>query len=183
MGGTQSLHTNSLDEAYALPSEHAGHAGRCGRSRSSPTRAALRLSRSWSAASSWIASPPKWKRRRTTTYGAHRRDGGMIPAIEELSAARDRAGQLRVPAIHRIGRAKDRRRERLHVEDEQPIELLEIDESAAGHQVEKLAALRRAATEPGGCRARRAAAMPPRAPKTRCLSSWRRRGRTRPWAK
>ena len=23
LGGTQSLHTNSLDEAYALPSEHA----------------------------------------------------------------------------------------------------------------------------------------------------------------
>ena len=27
LGGTQSLHTNSLDEAYALPSEHAGDPG------------------------------------------------------------------------------------------------------------------------------------------------------------
>ena len=40
LGGTQSLHTNSYDEALALPTEDGRARSRCARSRSSPTRPA-----------------------------------------------------------------------------------------------------------------------------------------------
>ena len=40
LGGTQSLHTNSYDEALALPTRGGGARSRCARSRSSPTRPA-----------------------------------------------------------------------------------------------------------------------------------------------
>ena len=43
LGGTQSLHTNSYDEALALPTEAAARDRRCARSRSSPTRPASRI--------------------------------------------------------------------------------------------------------------------------------------------
>ena len=38
LGGTQSLHTDSYDEALALPTEEGRPASRCAPSRSSPTR-------------------------------------------------------------------------------------------------------------------------------------------------
>jgi len=40
-GGTQSLHTNSLDETLALPTENRPRASRCARSRSSPTESGV----------------------------------------------------------------------------------------------------------------------------------------------
>jgi len=53
LGGTQSLHTNSMDETLALPTEHAVRL-RCARSRSLPRRPASRApSIRSAAASSW----------------------------------------------------------------------------------------------------------------------------------
>ena len=67
LGGTQSLHTNSYDEALALPTEDAVR-WRCARSRSSPTRPAspARSTRS-AAATSSRRSPIGWSRRPTST--------------------------------------------------------------------------------------------------------------------
>ena len=46
LGGTQSLHTNGQDEALSLPTEKVGARLHCGRSRSSPTKAASPRARS-----------------------------------------------------------------------------------------------------------------------------------------
>ena len=71
LGGTQSLHTNSLDEAYALPRRAGRHAraahaagdrARERRDRRRPIR--------WAAVSSWSASPPRWRPLPANTSGA-----------------------------------------------------------------------------------------------------------------
>ena len=144
MGGTQSLHTNSLDEAYALPSEHA-------------VRLALRTQQVIAYESGVTAEPDPlggsfFLERLTAEVeeaanGYIRRIdgmGGMIPAIEEGFPQREIAqASFEYQQSVESGERKIAGVNAFTVEDEQPIELLEIDESAAGHQVEKLAALRR----------------------------------------
>jgi methylmalonyl-CoA mutase, N-terminal domain len=142
MGGAQSLHTNSLDEAYALPSEQA-------------VTLALRTQQVLAYESGAAATPDPLggsffleKLTLETEQAAHeyirRIDGmgGMIAAIEagfpqrEIAAASYRyqqeveRGERTIVGVNRFQA------------EAQPIELLQIDESVARHQEEKLAALR-----------------------------------------
>jgi methylmalonyl-CoA mutase N-terminal domain/subunit len=142
MGGAQSLHTNSLDEAYALPGEQA-------------VTLALRTQQVL-AYESGVAHTPDplggsyFLEKLTLDTEAAANDyirqidamGGMVPAIEagfpqtEIAAASYRyqcdveSGERTIVGVNRFQ------------SDAQPIELLQIDESSARHQREKLAALR-----------------------------------------
>jgi methylmalonyl-CoA mutase N-terminal domain/subunit len=143
LGGAQSLHTNSLDEAYALPSEHA-------------VTIALRTQQVL-AYESGIANTPDplggsyFVEKLTLETEAAANDyirridamGGMIPAIEagfpqsEIASASYRY-QREVESEERVVVGVNRFKS-----DDQPLELLHIDEAAARHQEEKLAALRK----------------------------------------
>jgi len=143
LGGAQSLHTNSLDEAYALPGEHA-------------VTIALRTQQVLAYETGVTATPDPlggsyFLERLTldTEQAAHeyigRIDamGGMIAAIEagfpqrEIAAASYRyqreveSGERTIVGVNRFQ------------SDDQPIELLQIDENAARQQAAKLADLRR----------------------------------------
>ena len=143
LGGAQSLHTNSLDEAYALPSEHA-------------VTIALRTQQVL-AYESGVATCPDplggsyflealtLETERAANEYIRRIDemGGMIPAIEsgfpqrEIAAASYRyqreieAGERVIVGVNRFQSA------------DEPIELLQIDESAGEQQCAKLDALRK----------------------------------------
>ncbi len=142
MGGAQSLHTNSLDEAYALPSEQA-------------VTIALRTQQVLAYESGVPNTPDPlggsyFLEKLTADSEAAANDyirridamGGMIPAIEsgfpqsEIAAASYRY-QREVEDGERIIVGVNK-----FQSDDQPIELLQIDESAGQHQVEKLAKLR-----------------------------------------
>jgi len=143
LGGAQSLHTNSLDEAYALPSEQA-------------VTIALRTQQilAFESGVANTADPLGGsyfleKLTAETEEAANRyirridEMGGMIAAIEagfpqsEIAAASYRyqreveTGERTIVGVNRFQ------------SDDQPIELLEIDESAANHQSAKLAGLRK----------------------------------------
>ena len=142
LGGAQSLHTNSLDEAYALPSEHA-------------VTIALRTQQVLAYETGVAATPDPlggsyFVEKLTLESEAAANDyirridemGGMINAIEagfpqsEIAAASYRY-QREVEAEERVVVGVNR-----FQSDDQPIELLQIDETAGKHQEEKLAALR-----------------------------------------
>jgi methylmalonyl-CoA mutase N-terminal domain/subunit len=142
LGGAQSLHTNSLDEAYALPSEHA-------------VTIALRTQQVLAYESGVTAAPDPLggsyfleKLTSQTEEAANRyihqidAMGGMIPAIEngfpqsEIAAASYRY-QREVEAGERIVVGVNR-----FQSGDQPIELLQIDETSARHQESKLERLR-----------------------------------------
>ena len=143
LGGAQSLHTNSLDEAYALPGEHA-------------VTIALRTQQVLAYETGVTRTPDPLggsyfleKLTLETEQAANdyiqRIDGmgGMIKAIEagfpqrEIAAASYRYqreiedGERVVVGVNRFQ------------SDDQPIELLQIDETAARRQSDKLAALKR----------------------------------------
>jgi methylmalonyl-CoA mutase N-terminal domain/subunit len=143
LGGAQSLHTNSLDEAYALPSEHA-------------VTIALRTQQVLAYETGVTATPDPLggsyfleKLTLETEQAANdyirRIDdmGGMIKAIEagfpqrEIAAASYRY-QREVEAEERVIVGVNR-----FQSDDQPIELLQIDERAARLQSDKLIALKR----------------------------------------
>ena len=143
LGGAQSLHTNSLDEAHALPSEQA-------------VTLALRTQQvlAYESGVANTADPlgGSWfleKLTAETEAAANRyigeidRMGGMIPAIEtgfpqtEIAAASYRY-QREVEAGERVVVGVNR-----FQSEGQPIELLEIDETSGRLQEEKLANLRR----------------------------------------
>src|SRR5947207_1370114 len=143
LGGAQSLHTNSLDEAYALPGEHA-------------VTLALRTQQilAYESGVTAVADPLGGsyfleKLTLDSETAAHeyirRIDemGGMIAAIEagfpqtEIAAASYRY-QCEIEQGERVIVGVNR-----FQSDDQPIELLQIDESSGQHQGEKLAALRR----------------------------------------
>ena len=142
LGGAQSLHTNSLDEAYALPSEHA-------------VTLALRTQQVLAYETGVAATPDPLggsyfleSLTRQTEEAARSymsgidAMGGMISAIEkgypqsEIAAASYRY-QREIEAQERIIVGVNR-----FESEEAAIELLQIDESAARRQEEKLAALR-----------------------------------------
>ncbi|MEZ5401751.1 MAG: methylmalonyl-CoA mutase family protein [Bryobacteraceae bacterium] len=144
IGGCQSLHTNSLDEAYALPSEHA-------------VTIALRTQQILAHESGITAVPDPFggsyfveeltdRVEAEANAYIERIDamGGMIEAIEKSYPQREVAD-----ASYRYQRQVEEG-ERIIVgvnafveENEAPIELLQIDETAEARQVEKLAALRK----------------------------------------
>ncbi len=143
LGGTQSLHTNSLDEAYALPSENA-------------VTIALRTQQILAHESgvAAVADPLGGSyllERLTLDMEAAAMDyirkidemGGMIPAIERGYPQSEIAD-----ASYRYQRQQETQElitvgvNRFSEQGEQPIEILQIDESAAEKQSEKLKVLR-----------------------------------------
>jgi methylmalonyl-CoA mutase N-terminal domain/subunit len=153
LGGAQSLHTNSLDEAYALPSEQA-------------VTIALRTQQVLAYETGVTATPDPLggsyfleKLTLETEEAANRYIrqiddmGGMIPAIErgfpqtEIAAASYRF-QREVENEERVIVGVNR-----FQSGDQPIELLQIDEASAVHQTAKLAALRQRRDNTRVCRA------------------------------
>ncbi|MEO7652235.1 MAG: methylmalonyl-CoA mutase family protein [Bryobacteraceae bacterium] len=143
MGGTQSLHTNSLDEAYALPGEHA-------------VTIALRTQQVI-AYESGVAEAPDplggsyFVEQLTDASEEGARDyfrridemGGMIAAIEGGFPQREIADasyryQREIETGDKIVVGVNA----FQSQDGEPIELLQIDQSAHERQVAKLAALR-----------------------------------------
>jgi methylmalonyl-CoA mutase, N-terminal domain len=144
LGGCQSLHTNSLDEAYALPSEEA-------------VTLALRTQQVIAYETGVTAQPDPlggsyFLERLTLDVEAAANDyirridemGGMIAAIEcgfpqsEIARAsyeyqrEIEQGEQVIVGVNKFTE-----------EGEQPINVLHIDESAEGKQIERLAALKR----------------------------------------
>jgi methylmalonyl-CoA mutase, N-terminal domain len=142
LGGAQSLHTNSLDEAYALPSEHA-------------VTIALRTQQVLAYESgvtnavdplggSYFLEKLTLQTEAAANEYIRRIDemGGMIAAIDagfpqsEIASASYRyqreieTGQRTIVGVNRFQ------------SDDQPVDLLQIDESSGRHQIAKLAALR-----------------------------------------
>ncbi len=143
LGGTQSLHTNSLDEAYALPSEHA-------------VTIALRTQQVIAYESGVAAVPDPLggsyfvesltaeMEKRANDY-IRRIDemGGMIPAIER-GFPQTEIANASYEYQHEIetGEQKIVGVNAFVEQDEEQIDLLQIDESAQTHQLEKLARLK-----------------------------------------
>ena len=144
LGGCQSLHTNSLDEAYALPSEDA-------------VTLALRTQQVIAYETGVTAEPDplggSYLLERLTLdveAAAHQyiqkidEMGGMIPAIER-GYPQSEIAQASYEYQQEIERG-----ERVIVgvnkfteEGEPPIDVLQIDESAEGKQIQRLDAIRR----------------------------------------
>jgi methylmalonyl-CoA mutase N-terminal domain/subunit len=143
LGGTQSLHTNSLDEAYALPSEHA-------------VTIALRTQQviAYESGVSDVPDPlggSYFVESLTAEMEARAREyirriddlGGMIPAIErgfpqtEIANASFEYQHSIETGEHKIVGVNA-----FASQNEEPIEVLEIDESAQNHQLDKLARLK-----------------------------------------
>ncbi len=143
LGGCQSLHTNSLDEAYALPSEHA-------------VTLALRTQQILAHETGIAETPDPFggshyveqltNQMEEAALDYFRRIdemGGMIPAIEQGFPQQEIAN-----ASYRFQRQVESGERTIvgvnafKAEREEPIELLHIDESAAAGQCEKLARLR-----------------------------------------
>ncbi len=144
LGGTQSLHTNSLDEAWALPSEHAA-------------MIALRTQQIIAEETGVVNTVDPFggsyflesltNRLEAETYeyfGKIERLGGMLPAIERGFQQREIA-----EAASRYQREIDSR-ERIIVgvndfvtDEELKVPLLRVDEAGARHQMERLNRVRR----------------------------------------
>jgi len=144
LGGTQSLHTNSLDEAYALPSEHA-------------VTIALRTQQVIAYESGVARTPDPlggsyFVEKLTSDVEeaaqayVRRIDemGGMIPAVEAGYPQREIA-----QASYEYQRSIEENEYKIvgvnaFVNQNEPaIELLQIDETAARRQEQKLASLKR----------------------------------------
>jgi methylmalonyl-CoA mutase N-terminal domain/subunit len=143
LGGCQSLHTNSLDEAYALPAEHAV-------TLALRTQQAIAHESGVTAASDPFGGSFFLERltldvERAANEYIRRIDemGGMIAAIDAGFPQSEIANasyeyQRAVETGERTIVGVNANREK----NEKPIEILQIDESAGKHQEEKLAKLR-----------------------------------------
>jgi methylmalonyl-CoA mutase N-terminal domain/subunit len=143
LGGTNSLHTNSLDEALALPTEAAATLA---------LRTQQIIAHETGVAGVVDALGGSYFVERLTRdmeAGARRyfdeidRLGGMVAAIEAGYPQREIA-----ESSYRFQQAVEAREKTIvgvndFVQDEAPIETLYIDETTADHQLEKLAHLRR----------------------------------------
>jgi methylmalonyl-CoA mutase N-terminal domain/subunit len=143
LGGTQSLHTNSLDEAYALPSEHA-------------VTIALRTQQVIAhesgvpaipdplGGSYFIESLTAEVERRAKDYIQRIDDmGGMIPAIERGFPQTEIANaSYEYQHTVETGEQKIVGVNAFTEKNQEQIELLQIDGSSQGHQLEKLAKLK-----------------------------------------
>jgi methylmalonyl-CoA mutase N-terminal domain/subunit len=142
LGGAQSLHTNSLDEAYALPGEHAVTLALRTQQvlayESGVTRTPDPLGGSYFLEKLTVDTEAAANEYITRIDGM----GGMVAAIEagfpqtEIANASYRyqreveSGERTIVGVNRFQ------------SQDEPIELLQIDESSASHQCQKLAALR-----------------------------------------
>jgi methylmalonyl-CoA mutase N-terminal domain/subunit len=142
LGGTQSLHTNSLDEAWALPTESAAtialRTQQILAHESGVTNTADPFGGSY-----FVESLTNEIERGAREY-IEQIDamGGMVPAIERGYPQREIAD-----AAYEYQAAVDRKEKVIvgvndYLADEKPIEILRIDESVAGRQGERLRRLR-----------------------------------------
>jgi methylmalonyl-CoA mutase N-terminal domain/subunit len=142
LGGTQSLHTNSLDEAWALPTESAAtialRTQQILAHESGVTNTADPFGGSY-----FVESLTNEIERGARDY-VEQIDamGGMVPAIERGYPQREIAD-----AAYQYQAAVDRKEKVIvgvndYLADEKPIEILRIDESVAGRQGERLRGLR-----------------------------------------
>jgi methylmalonyl-CoA mutase N-terminal domain/subunit len=142
LGGTQSLHTNSLDEAWALPTESAAtialRTQQILAHESGVTNTADPFGGSY-----FVESLTNEIERGARDY-IEQIDamGGMVPAIERGYPQREIAD-----AAYQYQAAVDRKQKVIvgvndYLADEKPIEILRIDDSVAGRQGERLRRLR-----------------------------------------
>jgi len=142
MGGTQSLHTNSLDEAWALPTEFAAtlalRTQQIIAHESGVTNTADPLGGSY-----FVEALTDEVERGAWDY-IEKIDalGGMVPAIERGFPQREIA-----EAAYRYQVAVDRKEKIVvgvndYVAKEQPLEILQIDETVAHRQGDRLRKLR-----------------------------------------
>jgi len=142
MGGTQSLHTNSLDEAWALPTEHAATLALRTQQiiayETGVTNTADPLGGSY-----FLETLTNEIERGACEYIAKIDAlGGMVSAIEQSYPQREIA-----EAAYRYQVAVDRREKIIigvneYAGQEQPLEVLQIDEEVARRQEEGLRRLR-----------------------------------------
>ena len=142
LGGTQSLHTNSLDEAWALPTEAAATIALRTQQilayESGVTNTADPLGGSY-----FVETLTNEVERGARDYiGKIDAMGGMIAAIERGYPQREIAD-----AAYRYQVAVDRKEKIVvgvndYVTEEKPIEILQIDETVAARQAERLRKLR-----------------------------------------
>ena len=185
LGGTQSLHTNSMDEALALPSEHA-------------VTIALRTQQII-AEESGVANTvdplggsffveAQTNRIEAQAYDYFRRIeelGGVLPAIEkgffqsEISDAAYRYQREIDDGMRQIVGVN------AYAEDKPlAIPILEMDPQGYDRQVERLKQVRQhPRCRPGGAGPRPAAHRLPGHGEHHALSSWRRCAPTPPWAR
>ena len=142
LGGTQSLHTNSLDEAWALPTEAAAtlalRTQQIIAHESGAANTADPLGGSY-----FLESLTNEVERGARDY-IQKIDamGGMVAAIERGYPQREIA-----EASYRYQLAVDRKEKIIvgvndYLTEESPIEVLRIDETVAGHQEQRLRQLR-----------------------------------------
>jgi methylmalonyl-CoA mutase, N-terminal domain len=142
LGGTQSLHTNSLDEAWALPTEFAAtlalRTQQIIAHESGVTNTVDPLGGSY-----FVEALTNEVERGARDY-IDRIDalGGMVAAIERAYPQREIA-----EASYRYQMAVDRKEKIIvgvndYVAEEKPIEILQIDETVADRQAERLGKLR-----------------------------------------
>jgi methylmalonyl-CoA mutase N-terminal domain/subunit len=139
LGGCQSLHTNSMDETLALPSEHAATLALRTQQvlayETGVTNTADPLGGGY-----FVETLTQEMRRKTTEYfGQIERRGGMIAAIEGGYFRREIA-----EAAFAYQQAVDARRKLIvgvnafQQADDRPLELLQIDASAEEEQLQRL---------------------------------------------
>src|SRR5271156_837498 len=142
MGGTQSLHTNSLDEAWALPTEFAAtialRTQQIIAHESGVTNTADPLGGSYFVE----ALSDEVERGAMDYIGKIDALGGMVNAIERAYPQREIA-----EAAYRYQVAVDRKEKIIvgvndYVAKEKPLEILQIDETVAVRQAERLSKLR-----------------------------------------
>jgi methylmalonyl-CoA mutase N-terminal domain/subunit len=142
MGGTQSLHANSLDEAWALPTEFAAtlalRTQQIIAHETGVTNTADPLGGSY-----FVETLTNDVEHGAWDY-IHKIDalGGMVPAIERSYPQREIAD-----ASYRYQMAVDRKQKIIvgvneYVSEEEPIEILQIGESIRASQIERLRNLR-----------------------------------------
>ena len=184
LGGTQSLHTNSLDEALALPTEEA-------------VTIALRTQQIIAHESGVVntADPlagSYFVEKLTNDIEAEALDyfrkidamGGMVAAVERGFPQREIQ-----EAAFRFQKAVERKEKIIvgvneYVMDEEPFPILYIDQTVGDEQVARVAALKAAARQrEGGGRARAIWPRPPGGRRTSCFPSSSAPARTRPWAR
>ncbi len=145
LGGTQSLHTNSLDETYALPTEEA-------------VTIALRtqqiIAEEIGVASTidplggsyyveWLTEPPRGRGARLHPRRSTRSAGWSRPWSTATRSARSPRSAYRLQQQVDARRAHRRRRQRVRATDgESRIPLLKIDETVQREQVAALGRLK-----------------------------------------
>ena len=142
LGGTQSLHTNSLDEAWALPTEFAATLAL--RTQQIIAHETGVTSTVDPLGGSYFVETLTNEIERAAWEYIERIDamGGMVAAIERSYPQREIA-----EASYRYQMAVDRKEKVVvgvndYVTDEKPLEILQIDETVAHRQAQRLAKLR-----------------------------------------